>query len=60
MPGHINADSFTRITSVDCLFQIAEVQNYDKDKNKYKFINPLTSKYINKYWINLQGVEERR
>lgn len=56
MPGHINADSFTRITSVDCLFQIAElcnqfsqVQNYDKDKNKYKFINPLTSKYINKY-----------
>ena len=67
MPGHINADSFTRITSVDCLFQIAElcnqfsqVQNYDKDKNKYKFINSLTSKYINKYWINLQGVEERR
>ena len=56
MPGHINADSFTRIKSVDCLFQIAElcnqfsqVQNYDKDKNKYKFINPLTSKYINKY-----------
>ena len=56
MPGHINADSFTRITSVDCLFQIAElcnqfsqVQNYDKDKTKYKFTNPLTSKYINKY-----------
>ena len=44
MPGHINADSFTRITSVDCLFQIAELCN------QFSQVKTMTKTRIN---INL-------